>query len=249
MAQNWAIELSERHLCGIVAEDYTKRAKTWRKVMSNPSKEIYASWNAALNRLGVPQSPEREHLFLKLRQHYRGPDRHYHDWGHIGECTRAYADSGCTQYGDHDAEIRLAIIYHDVIYDTRSKSNEADSANIAATSLSALGVTVASIDRIHKLIMATVHTGGLTVYSQALLADVDLSMLAKPWEEFAADTANIRKEFSHVPEADFRAGRAKFLRVLYDRMPLYYTASFQKRCEQSARDNIVRSIAELESTS
>ena len=58
--------------------------------------------------------------------HYSEPHRHYHTLAHIVVCQELLSAT------DHASlELRLAIVYHDIIYDTHRSDNEAESAKLA----------------------------------------------------------------------------------------------------------------------
>jgi predicted metal-dependent HD superfamily phosphohydrolase len=49
-----------------------------------------------------------------------------------------------------------------------------------------------------------------------------------------------------VPENEFRQGRAKLLREISAREHVYFTEFFRTRLEATARENLKRSLLELE---
>jgi predicted metal-dependent HD superfamily phosphohydrolase len=55
----------------------------------------------------------------------------------------------------------------------------------------------------------------------------------------------VRREYTHVSDEDFRAGRADVLRRFLDRPTIYFTRWFRDRFEPPARDNLARSLAAL----
>ena len=65
-----------------------------------------------------------------------------------------YLEIGTARDGD---ALRLAILFHDVVYDPRRSDNEAVSADVAKRELAALGVGTALIDRVVHLVLAS-HT-------------------------------------------------------------------------------------------
>ena len=86
----------------------------------------------------------------------------------------------------------------------------------------------------------------MTDSDEQLIADIDLSILGKPLEEFDAYERAIRREYAHVIEHDFAAGRARFLRGLLARPRIYATEAFARRYEDSARRNLGRSVERWE---
>ena len=112
----------------------------------------------------------------------------------------------------HDALV-LAILFHDAVYDATRKDNEAASARLARLHLTDLGVAPGMIARVEALILATRHGGEAAAddHDMALLVDLDLAILAATPERYAAYAAAIRREYAHVPEDQFRTGRAAVL--------------------------------------
>jgi predicted metal-dependent HD superfamily phosphohydrolase len=78
----------------------------------------------------------------------------------------------------------------------------------------------------------------------ALLCDADLSVLAQTPQRYADYTVKIRQEYAHVPEADFRAGRAAVLRALLD-LPALFRRPELAGWEQPARANLRAELAAL----
>jgi predicted metal-dependent HD superfamily phosphohydrolase len=80
----------------------------------------------------------------------------------------------------------------------------------------------------------------------AILISIDLSILAAEPKRYDAYAAAIRKEFAHVPEAVYRAGRADVLRRFAARPVIFPDAGFAKAFDRKARDNLARELAMLE---
>jgi predicted metal-dependent HD superfamily phosphohydrolase len=78
-----------------------------------------------------------------------------------------------------------------------------------------------------------------------LLCDADLAILASDPQRYADYTAAIRREYAHVPEHDFRAGRATVLRELLKLPTLYRLAPLRDAWETRARANIATELAAL----
>ena len=74
------------------------------------------------------------------------------------------------------------------------------------------------------------------------MLDLDLMSLALPWPEFTRNTEAIRREFAHVAEVDFAAGRRAFFTTMLQRERLFYTP-FGDALEPLARENLRRAIA------
>jgi predicted metal-dependent HD superfamily phosphohydrolase len=71
-----------------------------------------------------------------------------------------------------------------------------------------------------------------------VLCDADLAILAAEPDRYAQYAAGVRREYAHVSDADFAAGRTAVLRRLLARASLYRTPSASTRWEARARHNM-----------
>ena len=186
--------------------------------------------------------------FEKLIAAYSGSERHYHNLDHVAalfalfdaEAAR-FADPGCVQ---------LAIFFHDAVYDTRQpKGNEQDSADLAWDTLRQLNFRRERYERVAKLIEETVHSGMAPADDPDLsrFLDLDLSILAAEWRDYAVYASAIRKEYAAVAEPAYRTGRTKVLAGFLKRDRLFHCDDHHVAWDARARENLAREIAELES--
>ena len=89
-----------------------------------------------------------------LEAAYATPQRAYHNFGHVQEVLRHYADVAAGPGWAQPVEIYLAVLYHDAIYESGRKDNEALSAALAAERLHG-HVDAPRLARIVKMIEAT----------------------------------------------------------------------------------------------
>jgi predicted metal-dependent HD superfamily phosphohydrolase len=197
-------------------------------------------WGALMARLGLPPNLD---VLDKLRAAYARRDRHYHTGEHINQCL-ALLDSVRHLAREPD-EIELALWFHDAIYVTRSKGNEAKSAKWAAEFLAANAVDAARVRRVRDLVMATTHDAIAHDSDAALLVDIDLSILGADRDAFDRFEQNVRKEYWWVLSPLFRQARAKILQSFLDRPSVYGTPHFRDRFEAAARRNLAVAIAAL----
>ena len=175
-------------------------------------------------------------------------DRHYHGLAHI-EALLALAQEYRALIADFDA-LEAAIWFHDAIYDSSAKDNEARSAILARSKLKG-HVDDDRLNRIEQMILATAthqlpdFTEAGPLQDAALFLDMDLSILGAPPETFAAYEAAIRQEYSWVSDRDWLAGRSAVLRSFVDRPLIFHTTEFRLRFERQARQNMARSLARL----
>jgi len=189
-----------------------------------------------------------EPLKRELSALYRTEGRHYHNLAHI-EAMLALADHYRASLHDPEA-VEAAIWFHDAIYDSRAKDNEAKSAALAEKKLA--GRTDAQrLARIAAMISATAthelpHLGDENaVRDAALLLDMDLAILGAAPDAFDAYEQAVRREYGWVEEAMWLAGRSAVLQNFLARPHIFHTKEFRQRFEPQARRNIARSIEAL----
>jgi predicted metal-dependent HD superfamily phosphohydrolase len=160
------------------------------------------------------------------------PHRHYHDRRHIAAMLAAIPP------GRESRELIAAIWLHDVVYDPRAGDNEERSAEQARRDLA-----VSDIDagRVAALILGTKHHRA-DMEEQQLLNDLDLGILGASPDAYARYAADIRREYAHVAEEAYRAGRARVLRGFLELPAIYGGADF-RHLEEPARANLAGEIA------
>lgn len=187
-------------------------------------------------------------LKTELSALYEAEDRHYHNLAHI-EAMLALAGDYRALLGDAEA-VEAAIWFHDAIYDSRAKDNEARSAALAEDKLA--GRTGAGrLGRIGAMILATA-THKLPRFDDAaatrdasLFLDMDLSILGGAPEAFDAYERAVRREYGWVEEPMWRAGRGAVLKDFLARPHIFHTQEFRQRFEPLARLNMARSLEAL----
>jgi predicted metal-dependent HD superfamily phosphohydrolase len=213
-----------------------------------PSPEATASlesvWLQLMADLGVGSEIARQE-FDRVSVAYSEPHRHYHTLEHIGEMLAVVAR--LQGLAADPSAVRLAVWFHDVIYDPRAKDNEERSALAAAESLRRLAVAPEIIAEVSKLIRATAHivpVPSSTRSNVVLMVDADLAVLGAPGERYRRYAEGIRKEYAWVSDADYRTGRASVLAQFVARPRIYLTSPMFSELEDQARRNL---DAELDS--
>ena len=187
-------------------------------------------------------------LKAELAGLYGAPDRHYHGLAHI-EALLGLARAYRPALSDAEA-VEAAIWFHDAVYDSRAKDNEARSATLARTKLAGR-TDEGRIDRIAAMIEATA-THEVPAFDDAgaakdaaLFLDMDLSILGAAPEAFDAYEQAVRREYDWVEEAAWRAGRGMVLENFLARSDIFHTPEFRSRFEAQARENMKRSMKRL----
>lgn len=182
-------------------------------------------------------------VFDRLVAAYSTSDRHYHTLEHLAEMFKVAG-----KLADHTVDgptVQLAIWFHDAIYDSRSKTNEAESADLARTALVPLGVPGPIVERVVQLILATDHQRPLDGPDADVLLDADLAILSADPKRYARYAADVRREYAWVPDADYRQGRIAVLRAFLSRPRLYRTPRMFDAAETAARANLEAEIESL----
>lgn len=191
-------------------------------------------------RTGLPPLPG---LFETLDRLHAQRHRHYHTAEHIAALLR-HLDARRDLAARPD-RIELALWFHDAVYKPRSKTNEADSADLARESLAG-HLPKQDLDWIDRAIRLTADHGDTDDPDTALMLDLDLSVLAATPEVYDDYTVRIRREYRWVPGPLFRSGRAKVLRHFLAMPRIYKTDALAAEWEGRARQNLARELVTLE---
>jgi predicted metal-dependent HD superfamily phosphohydrolase len=180
-----------------------------------------------------------------LISRYGDRARVYHDLRHLSEVL-AGVDLLRAECADPQA-VELAAWFHDAVYELGSPDNEAASAALAGRLLAPYldSGLVAEVERLALLTRDHSVEAGDT--NGAVLCDADLAVLAGRPEAYDEYAARVRREFAHVPDDAFRAGRADVLRALLALPQLYNTRHGRGAWEAPARANLTRELTALHS--
>jgi predicted metal-dependent HD superfamily phosphohydrolase len=198
-------------------------------------------WKAVWRELGAVMVDEL--LFHQLVASYSEPHRKYHTVQHLEECLAQF-DRVCAE-AERPAEVELALWFHDAIYDTIRKDNEARSAEWARESALAGGLSSEQATRVYELILVTMHDAVPADRDAIVLVDVDLSILGADAARFDEYELQIREEYKWVPGPLYRKARRQILRGFLERERIYSTEYFSGAHEGRARANIARSLERL----
>jgi len=184
---------------------------------------------------------QAQQTYRQLDGHYNNPQRHYHNWSHIGQCL-GFIEEMAEQLETAD-EVRLAIWFHDVICTPGKMDNERHSVDFFRRCVNKSDRNKQLCGRIEALIMATCHCGDLETIDLAAMADADLGSFCLPWDQFHRDSLHVVEEYGNQDSAEKTSRKAAFLQNLLDRPQIYHSAHFLKYYEARARDNIQRELA------
>ncbi|MGX6603705.1 HD domain-containing protein [Micromonosporaceae bacterium Da 78-11] len=171
------------------------------------------------------------------------PQRQYHTVTHLSavlEVVDRFAG-----LAPHPERVRLAAWLHDAVYDPRAlgDANERDSAEFAEGLLTTLGVPGEVAAEVARLVGLTAgHATEDGDPDGELLCDADLAILASDDDGYARYTAAIRREYAHVPDDAFEAGRAQVLKALLELPAIYRLEPLRAAWEDKARANLEREL-------
>jgi len=215
--------------------------------MSNAEDAIRQAWRHVAGR-------EHELIIEDVLARHGEPHRRYHTATHVMWVLRHVDDllaatgvvtAGVTADVVDAAAIRVAAIFHDVIYDATSSANEVESAILARRAMQTVGWPIARCDHVADMIQDTATHVARSMDS-AVLLDADLAVLAADPARYQSYVSGIRAEYSHVAESAWRHGRAAVLRSFLQRPALFATATGRQCFERRARANIVAELAALD---
>lgn len=188
-----------------------------------------------------------------LEAAYATPPRAYHDFGHVREVLRHYDAVAAGPGWAQPLEVRLAVLYHDAVYEPGRGDNEARSARLAAAEIARwlpeAGIEVA---RVVELIGLTARHGQYEPGDFGANAagddsrhflDCDMAILGADPATFDAYDRAIAAEYrGHVPGWLFRINRRRFLKALLAQPRIYLSDFFHERFDAQARSNLRRSV-------
>jgi predicted metal-dependent HD superfamily phosphohydrolase len=182
-------------------------------------------------------------VFELLRSHYTDKRRAYHNLKHIESCLDELKNvrGRC----DNVDAVEFALWFHDVVYDSHAKDNEGQSAALALRVAKDLKLSKSFCRRVEELILSTKHAAIPDGADAQIMVDIDLSILGQSEAVFDKYERNIRREYTWVPESQFRSGRVAILKGFLARPHIFSTEYFREKYEQNARANLARSLAKL----
>jgi predicted metal-dependent HD superfamily phosphohydrolase len=188
--------------------------------------------------------PCARELGAQLVASYAHPERGYHDSRHLAEVLARLQELAAEQVEFDRMPVVLAAWFHDSVYDGQPEA-ERRSAAWAAEALPTL-VDDDVVEEVVRLVLLTEHhrpsdddLNGCT------LSDADLAILAADPDRYAEYVAAVRREWAHVPDDAFAAGRSAVLSDLLAKPHLFHTAHARTHWEATARANVEAELVRL----
>jgi len=192
-------------------------------------------------------------LLSALEAAYAIPPRAYHGFHHVQEVLRHFAEVSAGPGWTQPAEVYLAALYTDAIYEAGRKDNESRSAALAMAQI-AQWLPEAGIDtlRVAELVGLTARHGQFSpgdfgddgfALDTCHFLDCDMAILGAEPAAFDAYDRGIEEEYrGHVPAFLFGLNRNRFLKGLLARERIFLSDFFHQRYDAAARANLKRMI-------
>lgn len=175
---------------------------------------------------------------------YSEQSRGHHGVQHLGDVLRRLDELAAAGTSFDRTPVQLAAWFHDAVYDGERDAEER-SAIWAEEALAPL-VEPATLAEVVRLVRLTEHhRPEQTDANGCALSDADLSILAAPRDRYDAYVTAVRKEYAHLADDVFAAGRADVLRQLAAKPQLFHTDHGLATWEAPARSNIEAELAGL----
>ncbi|MBT2249393.1 DUF4031 domain-containing protein [Arthrobacter sp. BHU FT2] len=181
-------------------------------------------------------------LFLDLLDRWSEPHRHYHGCTHLLSVLEAL--DLLTEPAGPPRTVLLAAWFHDAVYRGAAGQDEEESARLAEDRLIHAGLPEQEVDEVARLVRLTSdHRPDPGDVDGTLLCDADLSILGGGPDEYARYVAAVRKDYAHIGDADFAAGRAAVVRHLLDLDPLFHHPRARDLWQDAAHRNLEGELA------
>ncbi|KAJ2985816.1 hypothetical protein HDV02_000346, partial [Globomyces sp. JEL0801] len=165
--------------------------------------------------------------YQRIVEAYKEPQRHYHTMNHINRLLMLSSQSKQTI---HDSTVMfLSIIFHDIVYDPKSSTNELDSIKVFNEFIESATpkLSVVQIEMIQVFIKATIKHQLESIDSVTYLNDLklfldfDLEILSSSTQIYKQYSTDIFNEYHFV--SDYNQKRIQVLMTFLDRSNVYFT--------------------------
>lgn len=183
---------------------------------------------------------------IDLIYSYSAPNRYYHNLAHLADVWDYITENGKDHLDEKEmAALKLAVIFHDVIYDPKRNDNEKESAEYFSRCFRTINPNKSKYgklfpyihDATYRLIMKTEthECDDSSPLDEQLMIKGDLCAFTFDFETVWQNNVNIWKEYSWVDWGDFSAVRISFVEK--------YAPKVKRMLGEKAEYNIERLIA------
>jgi len=204
--------------------------KKWLELLQN-IKEFISSDN-------LDETFFTNYYYKTIKFHYDNPNRFYHTFKHIRSLLFSLDDFHLTEI--EKIKIELAIWFHDLIYNAKSKTNEIDSVDEFISFGLQTGLSINFIEEICDIILVTQHNNTAHNRLQKIMCDIDLKEFA--YDNYIENSNNVKKEFGHLTDDEWKKGRSNFLKTFINKEFIYYTDKYKDALEDTAKINLQKEL-------
>ena len=142
--------------------------------------------------------------------------RSYHNLNHLNDLISQINENKSNFSEKEYEKLILTAIFHDIVYDPSSSTNEEDSANF----LMECSVDKNNIDilDVEKMILDTKTHKSTTNLSESF-NNYDMNIVERDFDQLLEWEKGISEEFSVYTKEQYKEGRLKFLESLLDKYP------------------------------
>lgn len=198
-------------------------------------------FESAMFLLGSDDPVEDEKIYHTLVETMNAPDRFYHNFDHAWEVfSLTWIDvlnglDGLSR--SVPLGLMLASLCHDLVVVPGGKDNEAKSCEMMDSLFDFVDYYIRKEAR--RLIMLTrTHEHGSTDWAGTSLVRADLAVLSADADRYANYVNNVRKEYAHLSDGEWKEGRSAWIRSVLDG---------KVKLDAGARANLEAELARLTS--
>ena len=142
--------------------------------------------------------------------------RSYHNLNHLNDLI-SQINENKSKFSEKEYEkLMLAAIFHDIVYDPSSSTNEEDSVNFLMEC--AVDKNNKDILDVKKMILDTKKHESTTNLSESFNS-YDMNIVERDFDQLLEWEKGISEEFSVYSKEQYKEGRLKFLESLLDKYP------------------------------
>lgn len=232
----------------------------FKEFKTNNSEKLkkYANYIARqlVNCFGTENLVSIENIWVDLLEAYTEEHRVYHTLKHIYDCLievheyqKDYSYPHLSLATSDASLLKLALIFHDFVYEVGASDNEERSAEKANELLEKANISQRNRDIIKKLILTTKPLQALNEDSsllEELVSDIDLFGFSLNWIKFLAQNKLVASEF--MPDGPTVSGIQKQISFLSSLLKtgVYRSDYYKDVYEHIAKANISKEISRLQ---
>ena len=218
-------------------------------------------WDELIIQLDSLVSYELNYSFSEItfeilfQNYFHDENRYYHNANHIRSCLENL-DYLIKHYRKNKKynevswlAIKLAIWFHDFIYDTHKNNNEELSSLAAKQFILGMVDNIKLAEDVGSLILFTKHNREALTIEEKIFSDIDLYVLGDyGYHELLEDgyVDKIRKEYIWVPDFIYYPSRLKIIEGFLNREKIFYNDlffnQFEFDLERQAKENISKEV-------